>query len=116
MSQEHRRDARLSAIKSMLLTRHVEHVQSLLLSRQKSKNPSNVVQSEATGTDNFSLFVQTIKWLWEAVHEFNAIEQRHFLKFFTGSDRAPIGGLGNQRCVIQVLIPLLSFQFSDLTS
>lgn len=29
------------------------------------------------------------------------MEQRCFLKFFTGSDRAPIGGLGNMKCVIQ---------------
>lgn len=46
--------------------------------------------------------LQTIRWLWDVVHEFSLEEQRHFLKFFTGSDRAPIGGLGNQRCIIQV--------------
>lgn len=32
---------------------------------------------------------------------FTLEEKRHFLKFFTGSDRAPIGGLGNLRCIIQ---------------
>jgi len=35
------------------------------------------------------------------VRELGNEEQRRFLKFFTGSDRAPIGGLGNLRCVIQ---------------
>lgn len=33
--------------------------------------------------------------------ELSQEEQRRFLKFFTGSDRAPIGGLANQRCIIQ---------------
>lgn len=51
--------------------------------------------------------VQVVKWLWEVVHEFTEDEQRHFLKFFTGSDRAPIGGLGNQRCLIQVPLRIL---------
>lgn len=39
--------------------------------------------------------------MWEIVHALNEEEQRSFLKFVTGSDRAPIGGLGNLRCVIQ---------------
>jgi ubiquitin-protein ligase E3 A len=28
-------------------------------------------------------------------------EKKRFLKFFTGSDRSPIGGLGTLRCLIQ---------------
>ena len=44
---------------------------------------------------------QAVKWLWDIVSEFDDNERRHFLKFFTGSDRAPIGGLGNLRCIIQ---------------
>jgi HECT-domain (ubiquitin-transferase) len=44
---------------------------------------------------------QVVLWLWAIVHCLDAVEQRRFLKFFTGSDRAPIGGLGNLRCVIQ---------------
>lgn len=28
-------------------------------------------------------------------------EKKKFLKFFTGSDRAPIGGLGTLRCLVQ---------------
>ena len=38
-----------------------------------------------------------MKWLWEIVNELDDEERRRFLKFFTGSDRAPIGGLGNLR-------------------
>ena len=28
-------------------------------------------------------------------------ERKMFLKFFTGSDRSPIGGLGSLKCIIQ---------------
>jgi ubiquitin-protein ligase E3 A len=45
---------------------------------------------------------RVVQWLWQAVADFGADERRLFLKFFTGSDRAPIGGLGNLRCIIQV--------------
>lgn len=46
--------------------------------------------------------IQVVKWLWEVVREvMDDEEKRRFLKFFTGSDRAPIGGLGNLRCIIQ---------------
>ena len=38
------------------------------------------------------------------VGEFDDEERRRFLKFFTGSDRAPIGGLGNLRCARTRLI------------
>ena len=44
---------------------------------------------------------QVVKWLWDIVRELHADDQRRFLKFFTGSDRAPIGGLSNLRCIIQ---------------
>ena len=44
-----------------------------------------------------------VVWLWEVVrHELPLAEKKRFLKFFTGSDRAPIGGLGALRCLIQV--------------
>jgi ubiquitin-protein ligase E3 A len=43
-----------------------------------------------------------VQWLWQVVGELTREERKLFLKFFTGSDRAPIGGLGNLRCVIQV--------------
>ena len=45
--------------------------------------------------------MEHVAWLWEIVSEFAPEEARRFLKFFTGSDRAPIGGLGALRCVIQ---------------
>ena len=44
---------------------------------------------------------QAVKWLWETVGEFDDEERRRFLKFFTGSDRAPIGGLSNLRWALK---------------
>lgn len=46
--------------------------------------------------------VQVIVWLWEVVHGLAPENQRKYLKFVSGSDRAPIGGLANLRCLIQV--------------
>ena len=43
-----------------------------------------------------------VQWLWQVITEFQHEERKLFLKFFTGSDRAPIGGLSNLRCIIQV--------------
>lgn len=45
--------------------------------------------------------MQVVQWLWQVVEEFKGDERKLFLKFFTGSDRAPIGGLSNLRCIIQ---------------
>jgi len=43
-----------------------------------------------------------VGWLWEVVEGgLSGEEARRFLKFFTGSDRAPIGGLGALRVTIQ---------------
>lgn len=35
-----------------------------------------------------------IKWFWEVVHSFSEADKRKFLAFCSGSDRAPVGGLG----------------------
>ena len=42
-----------------------------------------------------------VQWLWQVVGELTQEEKKLFLKFFTGSDRAPIGGLANLRVIIQ---------------
>ena len=37
-----------------------------------------------------------LQWLWDIVkNEMELTERKMFLKFFTGSDRSPIGGLGS---------------------
>ena len=40
------------------------------------------------------------KWLWEIVHEFTDEQKKKFLAFCTGSDRAPILGLGSVRLYV----------------
>ena len=42
-----------------------------------------------------------VQWLWTVVGEMSLDDKRKFLKFFSGSDRAPIGGLGKLVCTIQ---------------
>lgn len=41
-----------------------------------------------------------IQWFWAIIHEFNDEEKRKFLSFTTGSDRAPVGGLGKLHFII----------------
>jgi len=41
-----------------------------------------------------------IKNFWSVVHELSEEQQKRLLFFTTGSDRAPIGGLGKLRLVI----------------
>jgi len=41
-----------------------------------------------------------IRWFWEVVHSFTLEQKKQLLSFSTGSDRAPIGGLGNMVYVI----------------
>lgn len=58
--------------------------------------------------EHLLFLVCQVVWLWDIVrHELRGDERRAFLKFFTGSDRAPIGGLGALRCLIQVRVIFL---------
>jgi hypothetical protein len=42
-----------------------------------------------------------VKWFWEVFNGFSNEMKRKFLKFATGTDRSPLGGLGNVKIVIQ---------------
>lgn len=42
-----------------------------------------------------------VVFLWQVVHEFSEESKRKLLKFATGSDRAPIQGLGSSALVSQ---------------
>ncbi|KAJ9519970.1 hypothetical protein QJQ45_014702 [Haematococcus lacustris] len=60
------------------------------------------LQRNAKYEAGYTATTPVIVWLWEMVqHELPLDEQKRFLKFFTGTDRSPIGGLGTLRCLIQ---------------
>ena len=44
---------------------------------------------------------RVVRWLWQVIGRLNNDEKKSFLKFVTGSDRAPIGGLANLRVIVQ---------------
>eukprot|EP00210_Caulerpa_lentillifera_P008643 g8243.t1 len=74
------------------------------LERLVCGNPNlnfEALESNARYDGGFNKNSKTVRWLWEIVTEFSLANKKLFLKFFTGSDRAPIGGLGNLKCVIQ---------------
>jgi ubiquitin-protein ligase E3 A len=50
-----------------------------------------------------------IKWFWDAVLRFDEEKKRRFLKFVTGSERAPVGGLSS-------LIPVFKISKNGLHS
>ena len=37
---------------------------------------------------------------WETLHSFGEEQKRFFLQFTTGTDRAPVGGLGKLKMII----------------
>uniref|UniRef100_A0A3Q1B6R8 Ubiquitin-protein ligase E3A n=1 Tax=Amphiprion ocellaris TaxID=80972 RepID=A0A3Q1B6R8_AMPOC len=43
---------------------------------------------------------QIIKDFWETIHSFGEEQKRFFLQFTTGTDRAPVGGLGKLKMII----------------
>lgn len=44
---------------------------------------------------------RVVRWLWKVIGRLDNDEKKSFLKFVTGSDRAPIGGLANLRVIVQ---------------
>lgn len=75
------------------------------LERLVCGNPNldfDALQGNSKYEGGYSAATPVVQWLWAAVkHELSLEEKKKFLKFFTGSDRAPIGGLGTLRCIIQ---------------
>lgn len=75
------------------------------LERLVCGNPNldfDALQSNAKYEGGYHAGTQAVQWLWDIVtRELILEEKKKFLKFFTGSDRAPIGGLGTLRCIIQ---------------
>ncbi|XP_053733151.1 ubiquitin-protein ligase E3A [Synchiropus splendidus] len=48
----------------------------------------------------YSKDTQIIKDFWETIHSFGEEQKRLFLQFTTGTDRAPVGGLGKLKMII----------------
>jgi ubiquitin-protein ligase E3 A len=53
-------------------------------------------------SDGYTADSEQVLWLWEILlQEFTAEQRKQFLFFCTGADRAPIGGLGKLRFIVQ---------------
>ncbi|MEW5307247.1 MAG: hypothetical protein WDW36_009655 [Sanguina aurantia] len=59
------------------------------------------LQRAASYDGGFTPQSRAVVWLWQIVQGLALSDKKALLKFFTGSDRAPIGGLGELRCIIQ---------------
>ncbi|KAK8875786.1 Ubiquitin-protein ligase E3A [Tritrichomonas musculus] len=60
------------------------------------------LQRCATYTDGYTSESKPVKWFWELFNKkFSNEEKKMFLKFATGTDRTPVGGLGKLKLVIQ---------------
>uniref|UniRef100_A0A7S4BN04 HECT-type E3 ubiquitin transferase n=1 Tax=Chrysotila carterae TaxID=13221 RepID=A0A7S4BN04_CHRCT len=55
----------------------------------------------ATKYDGYTPESQVVQWFWEVVFAFELEEKKALLFFATGCDRAPVGGLGKLKFVIQ---------------
>ncbi|OHS95015.1 putative E3 ubiquitin-protein ligase HECTD2 [Tritrichomonas foetus] len=51
--------------------------------------------------DGYTAKSRAVKWFWEIFENFSTKQKLMFLKFATGTDRAPVGGLGKMKLVIQ---------------
>lgn len=54
----------------------------------------------STKYEGFTRESSTIRYFWEIIHGFDGTQQKKFLCFVSGSDRAPIGGLGKMQMTI----------------
>jgi hypothetical protein len=59
------------------------------------------LQTMAEYTDGYTSKSNAVKWFWEIFRELTPEQKGKFLRFSTGSDRTPIGGLSEVHLVIQ---------------
>ena len=59
------------------------------------------LQKYAKYSDGYTANSQAVKWFWEIFNELTLEQKKKFLRFSTGSDRTPIGGLKDVQLVIQ---------------
>ncbi|XP_034410940.1 ubiquitin-protein ligase E3A isoform X2 [Cyclopterus lumpus] len=66
-----------------------------------SRNLDFLALEETTEYDGgYSRDSRIIKEFWETLHSFGEEQKRLFLQFTTGTDRAPVGGLGKLKMII----------------
>ncbi|KAM8904781.1 ubiquitin-protein ligase E3A-like isoform 2-T2 [Spinachia spinachia] len=66
-----------------------------------SRNLDFLALEETTEYDGgYNRNSRIIKEFWETVHSFGEDQKRLFLQFTTGTDRAPVGGLGKLKMII----------------
>ncbi len=59
------------------------------------------LEANAKYEGNYQADSKVVQWLWTVVNDMSREDKRKFLKFFTGSDRAPIGGLARLTTIVQ---------------
>lgn len=80
---------------------------------------------KGTHYESFTANDQVVRWFWEIVHAMPLELKKKLLFFATGSDRAPPGGLGKLRFIIQraggdsdrcahSLVPILFWQLAHV--
>lgn len=74
---------------------------SILVSGEEAMD-WQALKANCTYTGGYSSESHFIKWFWEIFDgDFSNDEKKMFLKFVTGTDQSPLGGLGNVKMVIQ---------------
>jgi hypothetical protein len=61
----------------------------------------DALKRSTTYKDGYTVNSTPVRWFWEIFGEFSSEMKRKFLKFATGTDRSPLGGLGNVKLAIQ---------------
>jgi ubiquitin-protein ligase E3 A len=58
------------------------------------------LEEGAVYTDGYEESSRAIKWFWSIVKKLTVPEKKQFLAFMSGTDRIPVGGLGDLRFTI----------------
>jgi len=60
----------------------------------------NDLENSTEYDGGFSSTSEAVRWFWAAVHEMDLEDKRKLLRFTTGSDRIPVGGLAKLKLII----------------
>lgn len=94
---------------SQLLLLSPTELEVLMIGDKDATKHFNFTELEPTtiyvGESNWNADHPTVRWFWEVVHNFSISEKEKFLCFVTGSNKAPIGGLGKLGFKLQRMGP-----------